>query len=275
MRRAALQALGLVAFPRRLLFYPHRPLDDDGASSSGDDDDDEVEEGALLLSLLQPFVGSEGEAAEVLAQARRLAVVAPTAEEGPMTPPALVCSPVVAVDKCKLSILKTKTKQGRGDDDPQQPLRRCPPSAAGMTLEEEEGETPVPPPSPRRTPSLRSPSPSPRSPSQVRYLTTAELLPMVDAAAHAGDTYTFNMNDPSSKTINETPTPQQQLPRTLAALRAGTEASAAREEGYWMGTFRALDDVRRLAVHHPRLFSAREVKREREGGREGSVNGFG
>ena len=206
MRRASLQALGLVAFPRRLLFYPHRPLDDDGgASSSGNDDDaNEAEEEALLLSLLQPFVGLAGEAAEVLAQARRLAVVAPTAEEGPMAPPALVCSPpVVAVDKSKLSLLKTKKKkkQGRGDDGPQQPLpRRRPPSAAGMTMEEEE-ETPVPPPpsplpppSPRRTPSSRSPPPSPRSPSQVRYLTTAELLPLVDAAAQAGKRHVHIQN---------------------------------------------------------------------------------
>lgn len=107
----------------------------------------------------------------------------PDDEPSPSPPPLPSAYSRVVVDKSKLALLKAK---GRG-----QPRRR-PPSAAGEAAEDGEVSTPpmtppLPPPSPPRM--LRSPrppsSPPPSSPSPIRYLTTAELLPLPDAPAQA------------------------------------------------------------------------------------------
>jgi hypothetical protein len=111
--------------------------------------------------------------------------------------------------------------------------------------------------------------------TSIRYLQREELLPLLDAPAQAskpasqpGIPNDAHILDRSLKI--QTPNPQtQQLPRVLAALRAAADASG--EEGpEWAAAFRALDDVRRLVTHHPKLFSPPQAQQAlRDAGRLG------
>ena len=161
---------------------------------------------------------------------------------------------------------------------------------------------------PRPQPRPRLPASSPAAAvAAIRYLQREELLPVLDAPAQASkqasqagmhtwhnsldshpspyrslkiantppthmDTHATHTDPPPKKNTHGHDTPQ--LPRVLSALRTAAAAKAdapGGEDGAapeWTAAFRALDDVRRLATHHPTLFSPPQAQRAlRDAGR--------